>query len=91
MTQKLYYVEDSRYPVGNCVSWWAKDGAGYTCHLDKAHVFTADEIRRRGATRETDHPWPKEVVDEAASLQVDHQRLPDRAEIRKEAHDEAIS
>jgi hypothetical protein len=75
---KLYYVEDSRYPVGNCVSWWAKNGAGYTCHLDKAHVFTADEIRRRGATRETDIPWPKEAVDEAASLQVDSQRLPFR-------------
>lgn len=71
MTEKLYYVEDSRYPVGNCISWWAKDGAGYTCHLDKAHIFTADEIRRRGATRTTDVPWPKEVVDQAASLQVD--------------------
>lgn len=69
----LFYVQDTRTVVGNCMSWWAKDCNGYTCHLKNAHVFTKGELTR--VTRETDRVWPKEVVDDAASLQVDHQKL----------------
>ncbi len=72
---QLFYVQDTRQggTVGNAVSWWAKNKAGYTCHLDKAHVFKAADLR---GMRDTDRPWPKKVVDEVASLHVDHQNLP---------------
>lgn len=65
MAEKLYYVQDNRQVVGNCIMWWAKNRAGYTCELDKAQTFTEEEIQEflppRG--RGTDVPWPKEVVD----------------------------
>ena len=69
----LFYVQDTRVKIGNCISWWASNG--YTCHIGKARVFTIEELKR--ITRSVDRPWPKEIVDSAASLQVDHQRLPD--------------
>lgn len=71
---KLYYVEDTRQRVGNCILWWAKDCNGYTCHLDKAHIFTAYEVATE-IHRDTDKAWLKSDIDKAASMQVDHQRL----------------
>ena len=79
MSERLYYVQDRRTFVGNCILWWAKDHKGYTCHLHKAHVFTEEEVKK--LHRETDIPWPYEIVHEAASMQVDCQRLPGREQI----------
>ena len=68
-----FYVENRRSRVGNCITWWAKDGNGYTCDLDRAHRFTLGELRQ--ITRETDVVWPAGVVLAHAVKHVDHQGL----------------
>ena len=73
--EQLYYVQDSRSYSGNCILWWAKDHAGYTCDLDKAHIFTREEVSR--IRRPTDVPWPKEEMDALAFRHVSMQSLPE--------------
>ena len=74
---KLYYVQDNRQYVGNCVLWWAKGRNGYTCDLDKAHVFDQGEMERLcgSSDRATDVAWPKDEMDAIAHRHVDMQRL----------------
>ena len=58
---KLYYVQDARGFVGNCMSWWAPKGAGYVCCIDEAGKYTADDVK---SMRSTDVAWPVEYVDD---------------------------
>jgi hypothetical protein len=74
---QLFYLRDSRSDVGNSCMFWAKDGAGYTTNLDKAHVYTLEEAQRHFNSRHTDVPLAKELVDELARVRVDHQCLKD--------------
>src|SRR5690348_7926541 len=74
-SEKLYYLQDKRQYVGNCMLWWRKGGAGYCCDLHEAGVFTKEEAYRQHAVRETDIPWPKEYIDRRSALYVDHQRV----------------
>lgn len=93
MAELLYYVQDTRQYVGNCMLFWALDHKGYTCHLDQAHVFTEEEMRRicgRGG-RGTDVPWPKELIDAAASLMVDHQLVRHTSPTVEELEREALA
>lgn len=54
-----YYVQDKRQFVGNCVLWWGPDNQGYVCELDKAGVYKGADITD---LRDTDVPWPVDVV-----------------------------
>jgi hypothetical protein len=72
---KTYFIQDTRAFVGNCVYWWAKDGAGYTTHLDDAWEVDEETARAAENNRDTDKAWPADVVRAAASMQVDVQRL----------------
>lgn len=54
-----YYIQDKRQVVGNCALWWAAGSQGYTCELGSAGVFSGTEA---SAMRETDIPWPVDVV-----------------------------
>ena len=63
-TQPLFYVQDSRGYVGNAVSWWCPDSNGYTCHLNEAGLYSEEACR---SMRDTDIPWPRELVERAAS------------------------
>jgi len=54
-----YYVQDNRQIVGNCVLWWGIESKGYVCDLDKAGVYKGVEVARM---RDTDVPWPVDVV-----------------------------
>jgi len=83
---RFYYLQDTRTTVGNCISFWALDHKGYTCDLDKAHVFDEEEILGYigPGNRTTDVAWPKEVIDSLAYRHMDHQRLPDREQIKDE-------
>ena len=69
MTDQLFYVQDTRQIVGNCALWWCPKGAGYTTEIDKAGLYTAEQV---SGMRETDVGWPKELVDR---LIVRHVRL----------------
>lgn len=53
----MFYMLDTRAVVGNCAMWWAKDRQGYTCDLDKAHLFSEQEIATE-TWRDTDVPVP---------------------------------
>jgi len=70
--EKLYYMQN-RGPVGNCILWWAKDYAGYTTHLEDAHVFTVEEAKKV-SKREIDVLWDKDFIDSIATRQVDMQK-----------------
>lgn len=71
---KLFYLQDSRGYVGNCMSWWAING-GYTTNLSNAEVFSRDGALKRHANRKTDIPWPKEYIDQRAVKTVDMQHV----------------
>jgi len=72
-----YYLQDARGSgvVGNCLLWWAKDHAGYTCDLGNAHVFTKADLEKLKLDRGSDVPWPKDYVDAHVVTHVDHQRV----------------
>jgi hypothetical protein len=73
---KTYFIQDTRSYVGNSVYWWAKDGNGYTTHLDEAWEVDEETARAVEHNRDTDKAWSADVVRAAASAQVDVQRLP---------------
>lgn len=72
MSEKLFYVQDSRQMVGNCMSWWCPDGRGYTSEIGKAGLYPLARIERM---RDTDIPWPKEIVEEAVVRHVRADRI----------------
>lgn len=72
---ELYYIQDGRQHVGNNLLFWAKECRGYTCHLDEAELFTKEEATEVHLRRSSDIPVLKSLVDKAASLQVDVQRM----------------
>lgn len=78
---ELYYLQDSRDYVGNCMLFWAVDG-GYTSDVSKAEVMTKEVAVSRNEDRESDIPWPKEYIDARTAPRVDHQYVN-----RKEALD----
>lgn len=72
---RLYYIQDNRKFIGNCVLWWKLDSLGYTAHLKDAGVFSQMEAyeicKDDSATM-----WLREEIDAIARLMVDHQYLP---------------
>ncbi len=68
-TEQLYYVQDTRQYVGNCALWWCPDGNGYTTQIDEAGLYTRERVM---TMRDTDRPWPKDLVD---AYTVTHVRL----------------
>ena len=59
-TEQMYYVEDTRSIVGNCMLWWGPNRNGYTTELDSAGLYTAGQVQ---GMRPTDVGWPKEFVE----------------------------
>jgi hypothetical protein len=70
----LYYLQDTRQYVGNCILFWANP-SGYTCDLDKAAVFSKEEAYAQHRSRKSDKPLLKSKVDKAAVRHVDIQLL----------------
>jgi len=69
-----YYIQDNRSYCGNCILFWRPEGAGYTTHLDDAGIYSLSDAHRR-TERDSDAIIPAELIECAASLQVDVQRL----------------
>lgn len=70
------YILDSRTIVGNCALFWAPDGNGYTCELNKAGLYEPGY-----SSRPTDIEIPEEV---ARACAVTHVRVDTlRAEMAK--------
>ena len=70
-----FYLRDSRGNTGSSCMFWAENGNGYTTNLDRAHVYTLEEAQRHFNDRHTDVPLSKALVDELATVRVDHQYL----------------
>ncbi|MFM1688549.1 hypothetical protein ACJ7VZ_08500 [Aeromonas salmonicida] len=70
-----FYLRDTRSNTGSSCMFWAKNGNGYTSSLDKAHVYTLEGAQRYIDSRHTDVPLSKALVDELATVRVDHQYL----------------
>lgn len=68
----IYYLQDSRNYVGNCMLWWCKDNKGYTTNLDKAKQYSEEE-KQLGSPRTTDIFWNKLYIDGISNLTVDFQ------------------
>ena len=75
MSQKLFYLQDSRDFVGNDVLWWGKAGIGYTTDLTKAEVFSEEYVFKQHHSRSSDVPWPKAYIDTKTRLAVDWQYI----------------
>jgi hypothetical protein len=54
---ELFFIQDTREYVGNCMLFWRPDGRGYTTDLKRAGRYTRAEYSRR-TQRETDVLWP---------------------------------
>ncbi len=76
MKELYYYIQSQYAPCGNCVSWWAIDGKGYTCDLKKAWLVSEEKARSicsdpsRG-----EKAWPQSVIDANAVFHFDFQNL----------------
>lgn len=57
----LYYIEDARQIVGNCMMFWGVP-SGYDCELDRCRKYTGAEIAR-AICRTTDVPWRVEHIE----------------------------
>lgn len=73
--KKEYYVQDSRGYVGNAVSWWGKNRAGYTCDIDEAGIYNEEEAAKICKNRKTDVMWEKDYIDQKISRYIDMQHL----------------
>lgn len=73
MTQ--YYIQDTRFFVGNAVMWWRPKGAGYTCDIEDAGIYSEEKALLIAANRDTDVPWPVEDVRPLIKGYVDMQQL----------------
>lgn len=69
----LFYIQDTRQIVGNCVLWWAHNGGGYTIDLEQAGLYTEEQVDQILQSRNTDKAWPQEVVQ--ASVMERHVRM----------------
>jgi hypothetical protein len=74
-SERLYYLCDTRSVVGNCLSFWRKEGKGYSCDLNQAEVYTEAKAMRYHKDRETDVPMPKDLLDSLAHRHIDHQDI----------------
>jgi hypothetical protein len=74
MDEPLFYIQDRRQVVGNCVLWWCPDGKGYTTELSKAGLYPASKT---GGLRETDVLVPKEMAERLAVIHVKAEPLRD--------------
>lgn len=65
----LYYLQDTRQNVGNCMLFWCPQDKGYTCQLDDAGKYTGPEARSR-CNDGTHKAWPCGFIERNAVRHV---------------------
>jgi len=71
-----YYLQDKRQYVGNCVLWYRKNGAGYTCNLNEAEIFSSEDADWFvNQSPEKYIKRDKKGMDDIATMHVDMQKL----------------
>jgi len=43
MTEPLFFMQDNRQMVGDCIMWWGEGGNGYVTDIGRAKRFTLKE------------------------------------------------
>ena len=72
---QLYYIQDTRQIVGNCMLWWGPNRAGYTTQLEEAGLYPKKEAEEICRNRRTDRAWPKDLVESNTVTHVRAGRL----------------
>jgi hypothetical protein len=75
MSEPLFLLQDSRQLVGDCMVWWAQGGNGYTSDLSKAQRYTKDEASSMNRSRDSDVPWPENLIQSRSFPAVDMQNF----------------
>ena len=65
----LYYLQDTRQKVGNCMLFWKPSDHGYTCQLDEAGKYTGADARPR-VNDGTHKAWPVGFIERNAVRHV---------------------
>ncbi len=72
----MYYLQDARSYVGNCVLWHGKNSSGYFCDINEAHKYTKEEIVKKCTNgRETDIVWSARHIEQNIKQVVDMQYI----------------
>lgn len=72
---QLFYIQDGRQVIGNCLAWWRENGQGYTADLKQAWKVPYDKALEIERNRETEIIWPCDTIDSIAQIHVDIQYL----------------
>ncbi|MER2492357.1 hypothetical protein [Catenovulum sediminis] len=73
--EKLFYLTSRHGDFCSSVSWWAKDGNGYTTNINNAHKFKLQEAQKHHDHEIPALPIECDSVDRKSRLRVDHQYL----------------
>jgi hypothetical protein len=75
MTEPLFFMQDNRQMVGDCIMWWGEGGNGYVTDIGRAKRFTLKEAVSQNRDRHTDIPWPLDLVTSRSIHTVDMQQF----------------
>lgn len=70
---KTYYIQDSRYYIRGGIAWITSDKT-MTIDLDKARLFTADQVKKY-ITNPTDIPWESNLVKDSVVSHIEMEKL----------------
>lgn len=72
----MYYVQDARSYVGNCVLWHGLKNSGYVCGIKEAHKYTKQEIVAQFIDgRDTDIIWSAKHIEQHIKQAIDVQNI----------------
>lgn len=72
---QLFYIQDGRQVIGNCLAWWRVDGKGYSSDLKQAWKVPYDKAFQIERNRESEIIWPCDQIDAISQVHVDIQNL----------------
>jgi hypothetical protein len=71
----MYYIQDTRNYVGNCMLFWRKNHSGYTPNINEAGLYTEEQARRICRNRSTDIAWKEDYIRAHLQLVCDAQYI----------------
>lgn len=72
---QLFYIQDGRQVVGNCIVFWREDGQGYSSDLKQAWRIPYEKALAIEQGRESEILWPCDIIDAHAKIHIDIQDL----------------
>ena len=70
MSNKMFFIQDTRSYHGNAMIWWGKNGSGYTANVHEAWQVDEAKARSIEANRSTDKAWPVDVIMQSSALET---------------------